>query len=134
MMSPRTLDQAEIKLLGAHLKVRLGGQVPRCAREEPEARRETLPAPGFRQCRSPPASPEVWRTWDPRAQPTHLLQSLFFFPSQLQVPLNHFPDVLGLFIRELGKVQFFPHLGGWSGSHLENHRIMASAQEARDAG
>lgn len=42
--------------------------------------------------------------------PTHLLQSFLFFPSQIKVPLNHFPDVLGLFIRELGKIQFSPHL------------------------
>lgn len=37
-------------------------------------------------------------------------QPFLFFPSQIKVPLNHFPDVLGLVVRELGKIQFFPHL------------------------
>lgn len=75
-----------------------------------------------------PGSPGVWRARVPGAQP-HLLQSLLFFPPQLEVPLHHFPDMLGLFIRELGEVQLLPHLGSSSGSHLGNHRITASAQK-----
>lgn len=55
----------------------------------------------------------------------HLLESFFFSPPEVEVPLNHFPHVLSLLICELGKVQLLPHLCASSRPHLESHRVTA---------
>ena len=124
------LGQEEVKLFRGHLNAGWKVRSP-CFKEGEEAK------PRKQGVSPQPASRLVSRTRASRSLPapaaprgpcrggrrdglgrTHLLQSLLFLPSQIKVPLNHFPDVFGLFIRELGKVQFSPHLC-LSGPQLE---------------
>lgn len=75
-------------------------------------------------------------TWDIRgpelhSSARHLLKSFFFSPSEVEVPLDHGPYVLGLLVCELRKVQLFPHLCASSRPHLKSHGITTSqCQEA----
>lgn len=124
------LGQEEVKLFRGHLNAGWKVRSP-CFQEGEEAeprKRGRFLAAGFPPGVLHPRFPRSARPAAPRGPCrgrqrdglgcTHLLQSLLFLPSQIKVPLNHFPDVLGLFIRELGKVQFSPHVC-LSGPHLE---------------
>lgn len=128
-MSPQKLDQVENKLFGGHWEVRLGSQTPLVL-----IMRKWRPGgqDGLRGLASPTSctlspghspSPLPWEALAGGPPAWHSLQSLLFSPSQLEVPLDHGPHMLGLFVRELGEIQLPPHLCCSLESRLENHKV-----------
>lgn len=88
---PWKLDQAEIKLRKAHLKVRLRSQGPRFNYEETEARRSVSQHLASVDAAHPPPEPGVWRTRAPRAQPHALTPVSPLLSASAQSPAAPLP-------------------------------------------